>query len=61
MYSIGNIKGISHSLGMHRIHLNDDIFTSIEPQRRQNPNMKGVVKIESLKLLKAGIIYSISD
>ena len=60
-YSINDIKGINPSLGMYRTHLNDDLFTSIKPQRRLNPNMKEVVKTEILKLLKAGIIYSISD
>ena len=60
-YSIDDIKGISPSLGMHRIHLNDNLFTSIEPQRTLNSNIKEVVKTKILKLLRAGIIYSISN
>ncbi|XP_022858979.1 uncharacterized protein LOC111379772 [Olea europaea var. sylvestris] len=34
---------------------------SIEGQRRLNPNMKEVVRVEILKLLDVGIIYQISD
>ncbi|XP_056843381.1 uncharacterized protein LOC130495849 [Raphanus sativus] len=46
---------------MHRIHLEDESMTSIEHQRRLNPNLKDVVKKEILKLLDAGVIYPISD
>lgn len=60
-YSIDDLKGLSPSLCMHRIHLNDDNSSSIEHQRRLNPNMCEVVKKEVLKLLEAGIIYPISD
>ncbi|CAN7022376.1 unnamed protein product [Brassica rapa subsp. trilocularis] len=47
-YSIDYIKWISHSLCMHRIHLEDESMTSIEHQRRLNPNLKDVVKKEIL-------------
>ena len=60
-YSLDDIKGISPSLCMHRIHLEDESMTSIEHQRRLNPNLKNVVKKEILKLLDAGVIYPISD
>ena len=60
-YSIDDLKGISPSLCMHRIHLDDGHTSSIEPQRRLNPTMKEVVKKEILKLREAGIIYAISD
>ncbi|XP_056859558.1 uncharacterized protein LOC130508222 [Raphanus sativus] len=60
-YSLDDIKGISPSLCMHRIHLEDESMTSIEHQRRLNPNLKEVVKKEILKLLDAGVIYPISD
>ena len=56
-YSLDDIKRISPTLFMHRIHLDDEHFFTIEPQRRLNPNMKEVVKDEILKLLKAGFIY----
>ena len=46
---------------MHRIHLEDDAKTSIEQQRRLNPNLKEVVKKEIIKLLDAGVIYPVSD
>ncbi|WZZ44734.1 hypothetical protein YC2023_040993 [Brassica napus] len=60
-YSLDDIKGISPSLCMHRIHLEDESVTSIEHQRRLNPNLKDVVKKEILKLLDAGVMYPISD
>lgn len=54
-------KGISLSMCMHRIFLEDKSKNSIEHQRRLNPSMKEVVRAEVTKLLDAGIIYSISD
>ena len=46
---------------MHRIHLEDESMTSIEHQRRMNPNLKDVVRKEIVKMLDAGIIFPISD
>ncbi|CAA7058511.1 unnamed protein product [Microthlaspi erraticum] len=60
-YTLDDIKGISPDLCIHRIHLEDESKSSIEPKRRLNPNLKEVVKKEILKLLNAGIIYPISD
>ena len=60
-YSLSDIKGISPSLCNHRIHLENESYSSIEPQRRLNPNLKEVVKKEILKLIEAGVIYPISD
>ena len=60
-YTIDDLKGISASIYMHRIHLKDDAKPTIEHQSRLNPNMKEVVKKEIMKLLDAGIIYPISD
>ena len=60
-YSLDDIPGISPNLCMHRINLEDDAKTSIEQQRRLNPNLKEVVKTEIIKLLDAGVIYPISD
>ncbi|XP_021730675.1 uncharacterized protein LOC110697593 [Chenopodium quinoa] len=60
-YTTDDIKGISPSFFMHRIHLEDDQATSVEPQRRLNPNLQEVVKKENFKLREAGIIYAISD
>ena len=59
--SCGSLKGISPSICMHKILLNDDSKTSVEHQRRLNPMMKDVVRKEVLKWLNAGFIYAISD
>jgi len=48
-------------LRMPRILMEEDHNPSVEQQRRLNPGMQEVVKKEILKLLKAGIIYHISD
>ena len=58
---IKDLKGISPSICMHKILLNDNSKTSIEHQRRLNPVMKDVVRKEVLKWLNAGFIYAISD
>ena len=60
-WSIEDLKGISPSICMHKILLNDNAKTSIEHQRRLNPVMKEVVRKEVLKWLNAGFIYAISD
>ena len=44
----------------HRIHLEEDVKPSRQPQRRLNPIMKEVVKKEVLKLLDVGVIYPIA-
>ena len=43
-WSIEDLKGISPSIFMHKILLNDDARTSIEHQRRMNLVMKDVVR-----------------
>ena len=60
-WTLADIKGISPSICMHRILLEEDAKPSREPQKRLNPAMKEVVMKEILKLLDAGIIYPISD
>ena len=60
-WSIEDLKGISPSICMDKILLNDDARTSIEQKRRLNPVMKDVVRKEVLKWLNAGFIYAISD
>ena len=60
-WSIDDMKGISPSICMHKILLEDNAKTSIEHQRRLNPVMKEVVRKEVLKWLNAGFIYAISD
>ena len=60
-WSIEDLKGISPSICMHKILLEDNAKTYVEHQRRLNPVMKEVVRKEVLKLLNAGFIYAISD
>ena len=60
-WSIEDLKGISPSICMHKILLEENATTSVEHQRRLNPIMKEVVKKEVLKLLNAGFIYAISN
>ena len=45
-WSIEDLKGISPSICMHKILLEDNEKTSIEHQRRLNPVMKEVVRKE---------------
>ncbi|XP_022843127.1 uncharacterized protein LOC111366646 [Olea europaea var. sylvestris] len=60
-WSIADIEGISPTVCMHKILMEDSYKPSIEHQRRLNPVMKEVVPSKVLKLLKAGIIFAISD
>ena len=60
-WTIADIKGISPSVVMHQIHLEENAKTSREPQRRLNPVLKEVVGAKIIKLLDAGIIYPTSD
>ncbi|XP_075473288.1 uncharacterized protein LOC142504288 [Primulina tabacum] len=60
-WSIADIKGISSSMCMHKILMEANHKTSTQPQRRLIPAIQEVVKKEVIKLLDAGIIYSISD
>ena len=60
-WSIEDMKGISPSICMHKILLEDNAKTCIEHQRRLNPVMKEVVRKDVPKWLNAGFIYAISD
>ena len=60
-WSVEDLKGISPSIYMHKIILEENAKTSIEHQRRLNPVMKEVVRKEVLKWLNVGFIYVISD
>ena len=50
-WTIANIKGISPLICTHRIHLEEGVKPSRQPQRRLNPIMKEVVKKRSSKTL----------
>ncbi|GJW65622.1 reverse transcriptase domain-containing protein [Tanacetum coccineum] len=41
--------------------MEDEFKTSVQPQRRVNPNIKEVMKKEVIQLFDAGLIYPISD
>ena len=60
-WSVADLKGISSTIYMHRIHLEDDAKPVRQMQHRLNPHMKEVVQKELVKLLDVGIIYPISD
>ncbi|KAL5578326.1 hypothetical protein UlMin_020025 [Ulmus minor] len=60
-WTIDDIKGISPSIFMHKILMEETYKPLVQPQRRLNPSMKEVVKKEVVKLMDVGIIYPISD
>ncbi|KAL9379588.1 hypothetical protein Peur_028070 [Populus x canadensis] len=60
-WTLADIKGISPSMCMHHILLEDNVKPTREMQRRLNPPMMEVVKAEILKMLDAGVIYPITD
>ena len=60
-WSVEDLQGISPSICMHKILLEENAKTSIEHQRRLNLVMKEVVRKEVLKWLNVGFIYAISD
>ena len=60
-WTIEDIKGINPLICTHRIHLEEDVKPSRQPQRRLNPIMKEVVKKDVLKHLDVGVIYPIAD
>ena len=60
-WTVADIKGISPSICMHKILLEDCYNNLMEYQRRLNPIIKEVVKKEIIKWLDAEIIYPISD
>ena len=60
-WSVDELKGISPSICMHKILLEENAKPSVEHQRRLNPVIKKVVRKEVLKWLNAGFIYAIPD
>ena len=60
-WKVSDLKGISSTYYMHKIKLEEEFKSVVQPQRRLNPTMKEVVRKEVLKLLEAGMIYPISD
>ena len=60
-WKISDLKGISPSICTHHIYLEEESKAVRQPQRRLNPHLQEVVRVEVLKLLQDGIIYPISD
>jgi hypothetical protein len=60
-YSLKDLKGISPSPCTHHIPMEQDHKPVYEHQQWLNNVLREVVKNEVLKLLKAGVIYPISD
>jgi len=60
-WTLANIKGISPSMCMHHILLEENVKPTREMQKRLNLHMIEVVKAEILKLLDVGVIYPITD
>jgi hypothetical protein len=59
--TLEDIKGISPSVVMHKIHLEENAKLLREPQRMLNPATQEVVRAKVIKLLDASIIYPISE
>ena len=59
-WSIEDLKGISPSICIHKILLEDNAKTSIKHQRKLNPITEEVIIKEVHKWLNAGFIYEIS-
>ncbi|RVW49192.1 Transposon Ty3-I Gag-Pol polyprotein [Vitis vinifera] len=60
-WQISDLKGISPLICTHHIYMEEGAKPTRQSQRRLNPHMQDVVRVEVLKLLQAGIIYPISD
>ncbi|GJY46464.1 hypothetical protein Tco_0435527 [Tanacetum coccineum] len=56
-----DIKGIDQKFYTHKILMEDNIKPTVQHQRRVNPKIHEVIKKKVIKLLKAGLIYPISD
>nr|GEU69899.1 reverse transcriptase domain-containing protein [Tanacetum cinerariifolium] len=60
-WKLFDIKGIDPEFCTHKILMEDDFEPAVQHQRKVNPKIYDVIKNEVLKLLDAGLIYSISD
>jgi len=60
-WTLADIKGISPSMCIHHLLLEDNVKLMREMQRRLNPPMMEVAKAKILKLLDVGVIYPITD
>ncbi|XP_074277840.1 uncharacterized protein LOC141601452 [Silene latifolia] len=60
-YSLAGLKGISPDICMHKIELEEVHKPCQLGQRKLNPKMQDVVMAEVMKLLDAGIIYTVCN
>nr|GEV47335.1 hypothetical protein [Tanacetum cinerariifolium] len=60
-WKITVIKGIDPRFCTHKILMKEDYKPMVQSRRRVNPKIHEVIKKEVIKLLDAGMIYSISD
>nr|GEW24905.1 reverse transcriptase domain-containing protein [Tanacetum cinerariifolium] len=60
-WKTSDIPGINSDFCKHTINFEDSIKPVIQRQSKLNPNMKEVVKKETIKVLNSGIIYPIED
>ena len=60
-WQISDLKGISPLVCIHHIYMEEEAKPIRQLQRRLNPHLQEVVRVEVLKLIQAGIIYPISD
>nr|GEU81481.1 reverse transcriptase domain-containing protein [Tanacetum cinerariifolium] len=60
-WKLSDIKGINPEFYTHKILMKEDFEPAVQHQRMVNPKIYDVIKQEVLKLLDAGLIYSISD
>nr|GEV45875.1 reverse transcriptase domain-containing protein [Tanacetum cinerariifolium] len=60
-WKIPDIKGIDPQFCTHKILIKEDYKPEVQSQRRFNLKIHELIKKEVIKLLDAGMIYSISD
>ncbi|GJR10245.1 reverse transcriptase domain-containing protein [Tanacetum coccineum] len=60
-WKLSDIKGIDPKFYTHKILMEDNVKPTVQHQRRVNLKIHEVIKKEVIKLLKAGLIYPISD
>nr|GEV67892.1 reverse transcriptase domain-containing protein [Tanacetum cinerariifolium] len=60
-WKLSYIKGIDPEFCTHKILMKEDFEPAVQHQRRINPKIHDVIKQEVIKLLKARLIYPISD
>nr|GEZ17522.1 reverse transcriptase domain-containing protein [Tanacetum cinerariifolium] len=60
-WKITDIKGIDPRFCTHKILMKENYKPAVQSQRRVNPKIHEVIKKQVIKLLDAGMIYSISN